>query len=125
MMQNILLFLCIGLFAGWLASVFVKGRGFGVLGDILIGVIGSESGGCIYSVIGPSVYGLMGIVIVSFSGSVMLLSVAKLMKTVSKYWIKIFYEKRSNKFHREDAVQAGWRNSPRGAILKKIVPSSR
>lgn len=43
----LLWFLIVGLVAGWLAGVLVKGGGFGVVGDIVIGVIGAVLGSTI------------------------------------------------------------------------------
>ena len=80
--ESIVTFLVIGLIAGWLAGVLVKGRGFGVLGDILIGIIGAELGGWIFSSIGLSAYGFTGAVITAFIGAVALLSVIKMVKAV-------------------------------------------
>ena len=80
--ESIVTFLVIGLIAGWLAGVLVKGRGFGVLGDILIGIIGAELGGWIFSSIGLSAYGFAGAVMMAFIGAVALLSVIKMVKAV-------------------------------------------
>ena len=80
--ESIVTFLVIGLIAGWLAGVLVKGRGFGVLGDILIGIVGAELGGWIFSSIGLSAYGFAGAVMMAFIGAVALLSVIKMVKAV-------------------------------------------
>ena len=80
--ENVLWFLLIGLIAGWLAAVLVKGRGFGVLGDILVGIIGAQLGGWIFSIIGLSAYGFMGSVIMSFVGAVALLTIIKMVKAI-------------------------------------------
>ena len=80
--ESIITFLVIGLIAGWLAGVLVKGRGFGVLGDILIGIVGAELGGWIFSSIGLSTYGFAGAVMMAFVGAVALLSVIKMVKAV-------------------------------------------
>lgn len=81
-MQNIMWFLLIGLIAGWLAAVLVKGRGLGVLGDILVGIIGAELGGWIFSIVGLSAYGFMGVVIMSFVGAIALLTIIKMVKAI-------------------------------------------
>ncbi len=81
-LQSLLLFLLIGLIAGWLAAVLVKGRGFGVLGDILVGIIGAELGGWIFSALGLVAYGFLGAVIMALVGAVILLSIIKLVKSV-------------------------------------------
>ena len=80
--QSIVWFLVIGLIAGWLAGVFVKGRGFGLLGDILVGIIGAEIGGWIFSQLGVASYGFASAIFMAFIGAVALLGVIKLIKTV-------------------------------------------
>ena len=80
--QSVAVFLVIGLIAGWLAGVLVKGRGFGILGDILVGIVGAEIGGWIYSGLGVATYGFASAVFMSFVGAVALLAVIKLVKAV-------------------------------------------
>lgn len=43
--QNLCMFLLIGLAAGWLAGVLMKGRGFGLVGNLVLGVVGAFVGG--------------------------------------------------------------------------------
>lgn len=81
-LESLLVFLFIGLIAGWLAGTLVKGRGFGILGDIVVGVIGAELGGWIFGKIGLSVYGFAGAVFMAFIGAVALLAVIKLVVNV-------------------------------------------
>ncbi len=81
-LQSLLLFLFIGLIAGWLAAILVKGRGFGVFGDILVGIIGAELGGWIFNALGLVAYGLAGAIIMALVGAVVLLSIIKLVKSV-------------------------------------------
>jgi uncharacterized membrane protein YeaQ/YmgE (transglycosylase-associated protein family) len=52
--MNLLWFLVVGLVAGWLAGVLVKGGGFGVIGDLVVGVIGAFLGGWLFSTLGAS-----------------------------------------------------------------------
>ncbi len=82
-LESLLVFLFIGLIAGWLAGVLVKGRGFGVLGDIVVGVIGAEFGGWIFGKLGLSIYGFAGAVFMAFIGAVALLAAIKLVRNVS------------------------------------------
>ena len=42
-------FLIIGIVAGWLAGNIVKGGGFGLIGDLVVGVVGAFIGGAVYS----------------------------------------------------------------------------
>ena len=81
-LESLLVFLFIGLIAGWLAGTLVKGRGFGILGDIVVGVIGAELGGWIFGRLGYSAYGFAGAVFMAFIGAVALLVVIKLIRNV-------------------------------------------
>jgi uncharacterized membrane protein YeaQ/YmgE (transglycosylase-associated protein family) len=74
-------FIVIGLVAGWLAGLLVKGGGFGVIGDIVVGVIGALLGGFIFSSLGASLGGgLIGSIIVATIGAVILIFVLRLIK---------------------------------------------
>jgi uncharacterized membrane protein YeaQ/YmgE (transglycosylase-associated protein family) len=71
-------FLVIGAVAGWLAGQFMRGNGFGLLGDIIVGVIGAFIGGYLWPsglAIGG---GLVGRLIVAFIGAVLLLFIVRL-----------------------------------------------
>ncbi len=81
-LESLLVFLMIGLIAGWLAGVFFKGSGFGVLGDIILGVIGAEIGGWIFGKLGISTYGFLGAVIMAFVGALTLLAMIKLVRNL-------------------------------------------
>lgn len=82
-LESLLIFLFIGLIAGWLAGMLVKGRGFGMLGDILVGIIGAVIGGWIYGQMGFSSYGFLGAVLMAFVGAVVLLVIIKLIRNVT------------------------------------------
>ena len=72
--MSLLWFLIVGLVAGWLAGVLVKGGGFGVIGDLVVGVIGAFLGGFLFSTLGASAGGgLLGNIIVATIGAVVLL----------------------------------------------------
>jgi uncharacterized membrane protein YeaQ/YmgE (transglycosylase-associated protein family) len=74
-------FILIGLAAGWLAGQFVKGGGFGVVGDIVVGVIGALLGGFLFGALGLSAGGgLVGSLVVATIGAVVLLYVVRLIK---------------------------------------------
>ena len=81
-LESLLVFLFVGLIAGWLAGVLFKGSGFGLLGDIVVGVIGAEIGGWIFGRLGLSAYGFGGAVLMAFIGAVALLAVIKLVINV-------------------------------------------
>ena len=46
--ESILVILVVGLVAGWLAGLLVKGGGFGLIGDIVVGIIGAFIGGRLF-----------------------------------------------------------------------------
>ncbi len=75
-------FILIGLVAGWLAGQLVKGGGFGLVGDIVVGVIGALLGGFLFSTFGVSTGGgLLGSLIVATIGAVVLLFGLRLVKS--------------------------------------------
>ncbi len=79
--MSLLSFLIVGLVAGWLAGVLVKGGGFGLIGDLVVGVIGAFLGGWLFSTLGASAgSGLLGSIIVATVGAVVLLFIVRLIK---------------------------------------------
>lgn len=74
-------FIVIGLIAGWLAGVLMKGGGFGVVGDIIVGMIGALIGGYLFSSLGASAGGgLVGSIVVATLGAVILIFILRLIK---------------------------------------------
>ena len=74
-------FILIGLVAGWLAGQLVKGGGFGVVGDIVVGVLGSVFGGFLFRSLGlSSGGGLLGAIIVATIGAIALIFILRLIK---------------------------------------------
>ena len=74
-------FILVGLVAGWLAGQLVKGGGFGVVGDIIVGVVGALLGGFLFSSLGVSLGGgLVGAIIVATIGAVLLIFILRLIK---------------------------------------------
>lgn len=80
--MNFLWYALIGLCAGWLAGKLVKGGGFGIVGDIIVGVIGSVLGGYLFSLFGVSAgTGLLGSLAVATIGAIVLLFGIRLVKS--------------------------------------------
>ncbi len=74
-------FIIVGLIAGWLAGVIMKGGGFGVVGDIIVGIIGALLGGWLFSTMGVSAGGgLIGSIIVALIGAIILIFLLRLIK---------------------------------------------
>ncbi|MGB9332803.1 MAG: GlsB/YeaQ/YmgE family stress response membrane protein [Steroidobacteraceae bacterium] len=79
--MNFLWFLIVGLVAGWLAGTLVKGGGFGLVGDLIVGVVGAFVGGFLFSTFGVSAGGgLIGSIVVATIGAVVLLFLVRLIK---------------------------------------------
>lgn len=72
--------LIVGLLAGWIASHLMRGKGFGLLGDMIIGVIGAWVGGTILHVFGLYSVGFIGSVVTAFIGAVILLALIRVIK---------------------------------------------
>ena len=72
--MSIIYFLLIGLVAGWIAGLVMKGRGFGLLGNLLLGVLGAIVGGWLLG------GGLVGSLIIAVMGALLLLFLVGLAK---------------------------------------------
>ena len=83
-LESFLLWIAIGLIAGWLASAVVGG-GFGVVGDIVVGVVGAFVGGWLFAKLGVSspLHGLPGTIFVAFIGAVVLLVLLRLVRRLT------------------------------------------
>ena len=75
---GLLAWLIVGLVAGWLAGQFMKGGGYGIVGDIVLGIIGAFVGGFLFSILMPgSQVGLIGSIVVAFIGAVVLIALVR------------------------------------------------
>lgn len=81
-MEGLLLLAFIGLVAGWLAGILVKGGGFGILGDIVVGVLGAVIGGYLFGLAGIGGSGLIGQILVATVGAILLIFVLRLIRRV-------------------------------------------
>jgi uncharacterized membrane protein YeaQ/YmgE (transglycosylase-associated protein family) len=78
-LENFLVLLFVGLVAGWLAGVVMKGSGYGIFGDILLGIVGAVVGGLLFGLLGVTAYGFFGRVAVAFVGAVVLVGLARML----------------------------------------------
>jgi len=78
--QSLVLFLVIGVAAGWLAGRIMKGGGFGLVGDLIIGVIGALLGGWLFGLIGIAAGGILGALVTAVVGALVLLYLLRLIK---------------------------------------------
>ena len=77
---NLIWFLIIGLAAGWLAGKVMKGSGYGLIGDLVIGVIGAFLGGWIFGLLHIAAGGLLGLLVMAFVGAVVLVWLLRMLK---------------------------------------------
>jgi uncharacterized membrane protein YeaQ/YmgE (transglycosylase-associated protein family) len=80
-MGNFLWWCIVGLIAGFLAGKVMKGGGFGVVMDIIVGIVGAMIGGWVFGLVGvfPG-GGLIGSILVAFVGACILLWIVRLIK---------------------------------------------
>jgi len=77
---DLIIFLLVGLIAGWIATQFMRGGSMGLVGDLVIGVIGAFVGGFLFRLVGLAAVGLIGSLITATVGAVVLLYVVRLLK---------------------------------------------
>jgi uncharacterized membrane protein YeaQ/YmgE (transglycosylase-associated protein family) len=79
--HGLLAWLVIGLIAGWLAGTFVKGGGFGLIGDVVVGVIGAFIGGWFAGILHIHVgSGWISSILTAFIGAALLILVLRLIR---------------------------------------------
>jgi len=79
--MGFLAWIIVGLIAGWLAGQVMKGGGYGVLVDIILGLLGGLLGGWLFGQLGIwSGGGMIGSIIVAFIGAVILVGITRLIK---------------------------------------------
>jgi len=76
--HGILYWIFIGLLAGWLAGKIARGRGFGCLTDIVLGLVGAVLGGWIFTKLNIAILGFWGSLAAATVGAVLLVAVARL-----------------------------------------------
>lgn len=69
--------LIVGLIAGFLASVVMRGGGYGVVGDIVVGLVGALIGGFLANLLGLGASGMIGTIIVAFIGACILIALLR------------------------------------------------
>ena len=69
-----------GLLAGWLAGLIMRDGGFGLMGNLLVGVAGAFIGGFLYHAFGINAGGLIGSLVTATTGAILVLTTAGLIK---------------------------------------------
>lgn len=79
--ETLIIWLVVGAVAGWLAGLVVRGGGFGIIGNIIVGIIGAFIGGWLFGVAGLSIgAGIINTIFTAFIGAVVLLLIARVIK---------------------------------------------
>ncbi len=76
MFWGIIIWLIIGIIAGWAAGHITRGRGFGILGNIVVGIIGAVIGGFVFNLVGLASTNIIGSLITAIIGAVIFLYIA-------------------------------------------------
>jgi uncharacterized membrane protein YeaQ/YmgE (transglycosylase-associated protein family) len=75
---GLIAWLVVGLIAGFLASVVMRGGGYGIVGDIIVGIVGAFIGGLLVSLLIPGAgFGFWGSVVVAFIGACVLIAILR------------------------------------------------
>ena len=78
--MNFIAFLIIGALAGWIAGNVMKGKGFGLLGNMLVGIVGAFVGGFLFGLLGLASFGFIGSLVTATVGAIVLIYVVSLIK---------------------------------------------
>ncbi len=79
--MEVLSFLLIGLISGWLAGHIMQGGGYGIVGDIIVGMIGSLIGGFLFDILDIAAFGgTLGAIIMAVIGAIVLITVLRTLK---------------------------------------------
>ena len=78
--MEFLWFILIGIAAGWLAGQLLRGGGYGLVGDLIVGVIGALLGGWLFGLAGIAAAGLIGQLVVATLGAIVLILLLRLIK---------------------------------------------
>ncbi len=79
--MGLLWFFIIGIIAGWIAGLIMRGSGFGIIIDLIVGVAGAIIGGYVLSWFGILTFGLIGSLVSAVIGAIILLGILRLIKT--------------------------------------------
>ena len=80
MIGNLIWWAVVGLIAGWASGRIMKGGGYGVVMDIVLGIIGAVIGGWLLGVLGIHAGGFIGTILVAIFGAVILIWITRLLK---------------------------------------------
>ncbi len=80
--MNVLIWIISGVIAGWLAGLIVRGQGFGLVGNLIVGLLGGLIGGWLFGLLGLQATGWIGDVLSAATGGVVLVIVVRTLRRV-------------------------------------------
>jgi len=84
--ESLIVILFVGLVAGWLAGKIVRGTGFGIIGDILVGIAGALVASFLFPKLGIHLgTGLVSEIVYSAIGAIVLLLIVRLVRTGGRF----------------------------------------
>ena len=86
MLTAIIITLVVGAIAGWLAGLVVQGSGFGLIGDIIVGILGALLASFLFPFFGIALMlggGIIGAIVTAFIGAVILLLIVMLIRRIA------------------------------------------
>ena len=78
--MQILIWIVVGIIAGWLTGLVMKGKSYGLVGDLIIGLLGGIIGGWLFGLLGLAATSWLGQILVSFVGGVVLVALVRLLR---------------------------------------------
>jgi uncharacterized membrane protein YeaQ/YmgE (transglycosylase-associated protein family) len=78
--NQLIWFLLIGVITGWLAGKISRGAGFGLIGDLVVGVLGAVIGAWLFGLLGITTWGILGSLLVALCGALVLLWLVRLVR---------------------------------------------
>jgi uncharacterized membrane protein YeaQ/YmgE (transglycosylase-associated protein family) len=79
-LQGFLTFLILGALAGWISGLISKGKGFGVAGNMIVGIVGAFLGGFLFGLLGISAHNFLGQLIFAVLGALLFLWLLRFIK---------------------------------------------
>ena len=82
---GVIAWLVVGLIAGFLAGQFMRGGGYGLVGDIVVGLVGAVLGGFLFGQLVVTEYGFVGSIVVAFLGACLLIWAVRMLAPGRSY----------------------------------------
>ena len=79
-LQSLITFLLVGGLAGWISGLVTKGSGFGLAGNIIVGIVGAFLGGFVFGLLGISSHGFLGNLIFATLGALVFVWLLRFIK---------------------------------------------